>query len=402
MNKNKTTDSTLAIGKNNTKAPLNKFQKEFNRLIRKTEKLRNDIITKQQKMDELLLFYSQTLQPEENEVCKEQIELVKLLHKFGKTNKLTKKQQLGLDFSLESLLDEILQTGDMPDDEEVKDVFKDVHGMSMEEALNEDYNALRDELSFFAKKNGVDMDFDWLNPDTKEEEIIRRMMEESEKMQAEFEKQDAQNATKRKNKPKTAAQLAKEKRLKEAEELKNKNLSDIYKQLAKVLHPDLEPAMTRKKEKESLMKKLTVAYKQKDLHTLLSLELAWIHNEEDKMDELADDKLKNYNEMLKNQVHELESELFRIQMHPRYEPLTKYTNSTSYFSVLMPQMRDLTRVVKTLKARKEHIQNLVSDLNSTRKLMTFKTFLHFSYENYMEEEKRQEEFNEMWNDSSFF
>ena len=72
------------------------------------------------------------------------------------------------------------------------------------------------------------------------------------------------------------------------------------------------------------MKQLTAAYEKGDLHTLLRLELEWLHKEEDNLEKLSDAKLKIYNQALKDQVEELELEIDLSTEHPRYHPLKKY------------------------------------------------------------------------------
>jgi hypothetical protein len=133
----------------------------------------------------------------------------------------------------------------------------------------------------------------------------------------------AQNNSKSKPKPKSIKQLEKEKRDKEIEDTKNKSISIIYKQLAKILHPDLERDENLRIEKEEYMKQLNVAYKKKDIHTLLKLELMWIHKVENADNKLTDDKLKIYIEVLTEQVRELEENEYNIIQHPRYESLHK-------------------------------------------------------------------------------
>ncbi len=94
-----------------------------------------------------------------------------------------------------------------------------------------------------------------------------------------------------------------------------------YRQLAKVLHPDLEPDPERKQRKVALMQELTAAYHNNDLHSLLRLELAWPQREEGDAERLTDEKLAVYNQVLKEQADELQWELDQLPYHPRYHPV---------------------------------------------------------------------------------
>ena len=109
--------------------------------------------------------------------------------------------------------------------------------------------------------------------------------------------------------------------MRQAEQLRNKSIASVYKQLAKVLHPDLEPDAGRKQAKGTLMQELTAAYRNNDLHTLLRLELEWIRREEGDVERLTEEKLSIYNQVLKEQVSELERELAELPYHPRYQPI---------------------------------------------------------------------------------
>ncbi|MEO6720482.1 MAG: hypothetical protein ABIN67_08945, partial [Ferruginibacter sp.] len=110
---------------------------------------------------------------------------------------------------------------------------------------------------------------------------------------------------------------------KAVEEMKQKNISTIYRQLAKLFHPDLEHDEERKTEKEILMKELTVAYEAKNLHALLTLELRWIHKENDHLESLSEEKLAIYLAILKEQARDLEQEINGMFQQPRYQVLVQ-------------------------------------------------------------------------------
>ena len=73
----------------------------------------------------------------------------------------------------------------------------------------------------------------------------------------------------------------------ELDELKQTGLSEIYKRLVKILHPDREMDEEKKLLKEAWMKRLTVAYEENDLTTMLQIEAEW----GSKQQETNEDKL---------------------------------------------------------------------------------------------------------------
>ena len=79
-------------------------------------------------------------------------------------------------------------------------------------------------------------------------------------------------------------------------------------------------------EKEELMKKVTIAYDNKDLTTLLQLEMQWIYKEQNAA--LSAEKLRVYIEVLREQVNELEVQKYSFYHHPRFQPIFDYSRYT--------------------------------------------------------------------------
>ena len=151
-------------------------------------------------------------------------------------------------------------------------------------------------------------------------------------------------------------------RLREAEKAaaRARSLTDIYRQLAKVLHPDLEPDPDRKREKEALMQQLNVAQESGDLHTLLRLELDWLRREEGDIARLTDAKLRVYNEVLKEQVASLEEEFESLQMHPRYERMGRIMDSYLPFGIFDGEL-----IRELILSREIELENVTKGLQGS-------------------------------------
>jgi len=134
-------------------------------------------------------------------------------------------------------------------------------------------------------------------------------------------REKAQELPPEKERPRSKKQQQREERARQAEEARKKGIAAIYKQLARVLHPDLEPDPERRGRKLAFMQELTAAYRSNDLHTLLRLELQWIEREERDLDRLTDAKLVIYNQVLREQVEELKDEVDNLKYQPRYEAI---------------------------------------------------------------------------------
>ena len=102
------------------------------------------------------------------------------------------------------------------------------------------------------------------------------------------------------------------------------------------------------------MKKVTVAYDQKDLTTLLKLEMEWVHKTSEHLEKLTEDKLKIYISTLKQQVMELQNERMQMVYHPRYEPIHDYVRLSENYAVnkISKDGKELKSIMDSLN---EHI-----------------------------------------------
>ena len=358
----------LIIGKQN-KQELNKQQKTFNRLVKRLENLRKDFDKKSDKLRKQLEFYGQHIHPLEQTITEHRKEAVKLLYKSYKDEKaISKKDKEVLIEVISSQLSDIFHHSSEKPDEEIMEIFEAIEGMSYDKAAEEDFQTMKNEMSEAFEEMGFDIDLDDLHNNMSEEEMMRKMFEMFGNLQ---EQAEAKEAARPKRK-KTKRQIEKEEREKQIEEAKSKNIATIYKQLARIFHPDLERDPVLKSEKEDLMKQLTNAYDKNDLHTLLRLELEWIHKEEDNLDKLSDEKLSIYNEVLREQVRDLEREIFMLGQHPRYAPLQRFSMfsfgvSSSSFGL----EREKHRLERTI----EEIKKSVDELKGKNAIKELKTII---------------------------
>jgi hypothetical protein len=215
-------------------------------------------------------------------------------------------------------LDLILQEAGPIEDTDLRDLFKRVHGTSYEDVARKEVDQVRSVMESMFADFGLDIDLSDLRPDMSPEEVARRMAEMSDTVQQKMqENEDNFRQTGRK----TKRQLKQEERMRQVEETRKKNTTSIYRQLARALHPDLESDEARRQSKVALMQELTTAYHRNDLHTLLRLELEWIHREEGNLERLTDEKLAIYNQVLKDQFFQLKLEIEGLACHPRYAPI---------------------------------------------------------------------------------
>jgi len=334
--------------------PLNKQQQAFNRLVKRIEKLRQELAKTSADLDEKLNYYGKHIHPLEQELITMRKEAVKLLFSFYTDKKpLSKLQKETLKYFLSLQIKEILSLDINKPDEELERIFKSINGVSFEDESNRQFEMMKDEMEEMFEGLGFDIDLEGINKDMSQEEIMAKL----KSLEEEFNKQQENEGFQKPPRKKTAKQLEKEEKERQLEEARNKNISSIYRQLAKALHPDLEQDEEMKMQKELLMKRLTIAYKNNDLHSMLGLEMEWIHNEEQNTDNLSNEKLAIYNQVLKEQAQDLEEQKNALMNHPRFLPLLRY--SGFFFgaeSVNLP--KEKRQLEETLRSIKTSISNL--------------------------------------------
>ena len=349
---------------------LSKQQQAFNKFIMRIEKLRLDVVRIKKIIDDKLDFYVREIHPVEQQLNELNKEAVKLLFPYFKSSKiLHKTQRHNLGNVIASLLDDVFNFESGEPDEEFKSIFKAVQGISYEKSIEVDFDSLKDTMEAMFDLFGFEMDLKDLHTTMTPEEIIQKTLQ----MQEAVKQKGGSEAQKKATGKKSKKELEREEKASKIAEAREKNISSIYKQLAKILHPDLEQNETLKLQKEELMKQLTIAYENNDLHTLLNLELKWIQNEENNTVNLTDDKLSIYNEVLKEQLRELEQELNDLYIHPRYQSLHLYVSfpeeiktinlkAQKHYAEVNNRMMLLT--IKKLKGTEKQAVSMVKEMIS--------------------------------------
>ncbi|MCL1887809.1 MAG: hypothetical protein FWF96_02925 [Kiritimatiellaeota bacterium] len=341
---------SLKISTAKNGAPLGKAQKIFNRLVAQIENLRRDIARQRLRLDAALQYHVQKLHPLRRQIAARRGQIVIFAHTHLKTSRtsFSKNQRRNLRAFITSQLGVIISIeGDLPD-EKLQAIFTDIEGMTPDEARRRDLEAERDNIEQNMADYGVDIDLAAFENAKSPEEFARLAADAMAKFKkaglaeedmpplfreffgaaspaADFDpaaNPDASATAKPRKKSKK--QLAAEAREKAIGEARARSLSSIYKQLARVFHPDLEQDPALKKQKETLMQQLTAAYRANDMHTLLRLEYEWLLHGERDAGRLSEEKLAIYNEVLREQVGALQEERHTLSSEPRYEALRPY------------------------------------------------------------------------------
>ena len=308
----------LTISKSTNKK-LSKNQDAFNKLTKRIEKLQKDIEKKQSQLDLALKIFGTDIYSTKQLVTQYRRELVVLLWANFNTKKLAKNDQQNLKQIIREHLQIYLIELATEPDEEIKKIFNILESSSYDERLTLEKETAKQRMLADLKQMKADL----RNIDINDEEaLLNKYYEARHKI---FNEQSANNNGPQQthNKNKSAKQLEAERIQQEIDSIQQKNIGTIYKQLAKLFHPDLEQDIERKAEKEILMQQLTAAYEAKNLHALLTLELKWIHKENEHLESLTDEKLAVYLQILKEQAQQLEDEKREIIYQPNYSVLAQ-------------------------------------------------------------------------------
>ena len=331
------------------KPTLTYNQKTFNKLIKTVKDLQIKQKETDRDLDIALQFYYASIKPDEAVLLQSVIERINIAYQFYKTPKNLSKAELKVFKEwLAEEVGEVFATGDFHEiPAEIKSIFKELNGVACEDEFAEELEATKDQIRERFKKLGIDIDLSDINASDPQEEIMRKIFLKMGQAASDNKNFNQENFSEA---PKTKKQLEKELKKNAFEAMQAKSLSSIYKQLARALHPDLEQNIEQKIWKEELMKKLTTAYDDNDLYSLLTIEMEWMNRSAGKMQSQNDDELKVYNSILRDQVKELEATIDMLWMHPRYIPIQRfYNNKFDGISSLKKAHIELKKLIQNIQ-----------------------------------------------------
>lgn len=299
------------------KAKLTKDQQAFNRLISRIQNLEKSIESDKENADLLFNYYEKEVRPQIVLLAEKKVQFAVSLNELSNRIQLSNKVLDQISDLIAYTLDEAFEV--ITPTQEIEDLYDDWSETPYQDILQSQKEEVKDMFEdlfkdMFGKKVNLD-DVDMDDP-----ESVARFQA---KMKSVFEAEN-QDESKKNTRKKSKREQQLEEQEKAAELIKNKSLRFIYISLSKVLHPDTETDEELKSQKMELMKSVTIAYEQKDLKTLLRLEMEWVFKTSEHLEQLAADKLKIYISVLKERVSELEKERQMIMHDPRYFNISSY------------------------------------------------------------------------------
>ena len=281
---------------------LSKEQKAFNTLIKKIDEKRASLAAWQEIIPSYQKKYASEFVPLVETSQDIQIELVHCLDRASEQKGLTSTERRMIDDLISELAGELAAERD---DADLKNIYNKHSGSDFDA---EEAAAVKGMKSMLEEVIGVDLgdDCDMSSP----EELFNRAQAHMHEQQTQYEADRQAHDERQAKRKKTAKQMAKEAQQLAEEQQTSQSIRELYRKLASALHPDREPDQQERDRKTELMQRINQAYDQKNLLLLLELQLELEHIDQATINNITAGRLKHYNKILKEQLNELENEIY--------------------------------------------------------------------------------------------
>jgi hypothetical protein len=277
-----------------TPGPLSRVRKQFNALVKKLEAERAHLALLREELPKIRALADSEYGPLVQIFDAHQKRLLLALDRAHSDKTMGKKDKEKLVELICSTAVELMQVDE--DDDLVKDIYNKHSGRDFDRDMDEERAFMR---RMVANMTGVKLDDD---TDFNSPAAFLKSMQEKMAEQAPDEE------------PAKPAKLSAREARHQAEEVKLKqSVRDIFRKLASALHPDRETDPAEHGRKTALMQRVNVAYAANDLLGLLELQLEVDQIDQTGLDNLGDDRIKQYNRILDGQVNEIGSEMYALE-----------------------------------------------------------------------------------------
>jgi len=345
---------------------LSPAQVEFNKRMKSLERARTAHEKERARLDRELQQYRAELLPLLERSSRAERDLVLAAADAHGSMKLTKRRKKWLGDLICGMVADLFGDPVGLDEEDLGKLDAVVEELGeggldgeMQEMEEAEFEGARGVFEGLVRELGIDLDLSGMDvtgdPAEFERELEKRFAAAEEGFRKGVGDETFGEKPKRKRKP-TKAALERERKQREVEQAKERDLKTLYKQLAKVLHPDLETDPELKAHREAWMKRLTTARKEGDLREMLAIELEWLGEETGNLSKATDEKLGIYSLVLKEQAKEQREKTQWLSEEPQYQPLLR-------FRPAFGKMRPKSILVPSLRAEAERLEEMVAVLN---------------------------------------
>jgi|JI7StandDraft_1071085.scaffolds.fasta_scaffold18885_5 hypothetical protein len=330
------------------KAEQTKAQKDFNRLVKKIETLEINITDYRVAMTKIQQRVAMDLEPIRKQYFEQRAQLVYRFDRAYESAAYKKPEKKKLAYLIQEIAFEVIDSGEMEELKPIYDKYSEEGSYDAinEEAAQEAAERMKNLFSMFGIELGDDVDMN--DPEKMQERLQQKIAEQ----QASFTEQQRENEERRAKRPKTQKQIERE----EKKELETRNVTKavrtIYMDLVKAFHPDREKEEEEKNRKTEIMQRVTEAYEKNDVLGLLRLQLEFERIDQSHIESLAEDHLKYYNKILREQTKELEEEFDGLQTQAHLmsgQPKYIVSNPFGLEFAFDQQISEYKKTVKSIK-----------------------------------------------------
>lgn len=351
---------TVSIASNHDQSQLSKGQKAFNSLIKQIEKKRAQLASWESIVSPYQHKYTKEMLPLVETSVELQIKMVHCLDRASDQKGLTKTEVRMISSLITDLANDLLAERD---DAALKAIYNKHSNSDYDE---EEATALQGMKSMLENELNIDLGDDLENASPAD--ILQRaqaQMHERQRQEEAYWQTQEERRTKRK---KSAKQLAKEAQQEAEEQQISQSIREVYRKLVSALHPDRETDAQERERKTALMQRVNQAYGKNNLLQLLELQLELEHIDQSAINNISEDRLKHYNKILKEQLGELDMEIYDLEDKFRAQ------FSISPFVAISPStlMRSLASDIVGIQ---HAIRNLENDLLAFEEIKKVKAWL---------------------------
>jgi hypothetical protein len=301
-----------------SKTKQSPIQREFDRLVSRIEEAQRLLADWKVQPIAILEKYQTKMEPAQRELVQARKEMIVQLDSFvlnpPKGLRMTARRREALTECLLDLIDAVAGDSDAPDDtliaiaERHGDTFAQDDAEDDPEDDIDEESAKAEIVGFIEKILGISIEP--LPGESLEAFAQRAQTQLEQTMAAEAQREEDKRQQRAEKRAKKKAGKAQSATTVETLPPKPDLLRSLYRKLASNIHPDREHNLEEKARKTESMQGLNTAYQNKDLLAILKL-----HNEtlqsETASASIAEDTLREYNKLLKDQLKSIETEIFR-------------------------------------------------------------------------------------------
>lgn len=341
--------------------PLSRVRKQFNALVKKLEAERAKLALWREELPKIRALADSEYQPLSAAYTAQRRKMLLALDAAYNDKTLGKKDRQSLSEMICSTALGLVQIGE--DDERLKEIYNRHSGGDLDQEMDQEEQLLR---AMVAGVTGVELaaDTDFSSPAAFMEAVRQQLAANA--LEADLETGSA-GASHAAGPARPAKPTARELR-QQAEEAKLKqSVRDIFRKLASALHPDRETNTAEHARKTALMQRANVAYAANDLLGLLELQLEVAQIDQIGLDNLAEDRIKQYNRILTEQVAEIAGEIgsleYTIAIDMGWEPGRRRTPKA--------MLQALRVDIAEMRAKLKHLEADLADISNIKSLKSW-------------------------------